>query len=64
MLKEELTKAMLGATYEGGVLSLDALEKNLLAISKKTGGEHKLSIDEFIQLVVMFKSEYAKLASD
>lgn len=59
--KEKLTKAMLGATYDGGVLSLAALEQNLKEIAEKSGGDCKLSINEFLELVGMFKDEYSKL---
>ena len=61
MEKEKLTKAILGATYEGGVLSLNSLEQNLKEIAEKSGGDCNLSINEFIELVGMFKAEYSKL---
>lgn len=61
MDKDKLTKDILGATYDGGVLSLSALERNLKEIAEKSGGDCKLSINEFLELVGMFKAEYSKL---
>ena len=61
MEKEKLTKAMPGAIYEGGVLSLSALEQNLSDIAEKLGGDCNLSVNEFIEIVGVFKAEYSKL---
>lgn len=60
-MKQELHKAILGATYDGGALSLEALIENMEEIKLKFGEETKLTISEFIDLVGMFKDEYKKL---
>lgn len=63
MDKKLLTREFMTATLQGGLLSIETFEKIMLKCAELNGGDCKLSLNEFLELITEHKNNCKKMLS-